>query len=232
MGDRAVAPTPRRGIYRVSTSSVKMFFVPTKKTLIIDNYDSFTFNLFQYLGELKANPIVFRNDELTLEKIRELQPTHIVISPGPGRPDDPEYFGINAAVIRELVDTPILGVCLGHQGICHAFGGRVVRASQVMHGKTSEIVHDKGFSNPPKSPFTKGGLFRGIASPLIGMRYHSLIVERASIPREFNITATEKKSRIVMAVEHRSRPLFGIQFHPESVGTPAGKKILKNFLAT
>lgn len=190
-----------------------------KKTLIIDNYDSFTFNLFQFLGELKANPIVFRNDELTLEKIRELAPTHIVISPGPGRPDDPEYFGVNTAVIREMTTTPILGVCLGHQGICHAFGAKVIRAPRVMHGKTSEIVHDKK------------NLFRGIKSPLVGMRYHSLIVERKSIPRELKITASEKNSKIVMAVEHISRPLFGIQFHPESIGTPSGKRILGNFLA-
>ncbi|MCF7846121.1 MAG: aminodeoxychorismate/anthranilate synthase component II [Candidatus Peribacteraceae bacterium] len=196
-----------------------MFFVAAKKTLIVDNYDSFTFNLFQFLGELKANPVVFRNDELTLSKIREIQPTHIVISPGPGRPDDPDYFGVNAAVIQEMTDTPILGVCLGHQGICHAYGGKVIRAPKVMHGKTSEIIHNCK------------GLFRGIKSPLIGMRYHSLIAERKSIPRDFQITASEKKSNIVMAVEHRKRPLFGIQFHPESIGTPAGKKILANFLA-
>jgi len=196
-----------------------MFFVVLKKTLIIDNYDSFTFNLFQFLGELGANPIVFRNDELTLAKIRQIRPSHIVISPGPGRPDDPEYFGINLKIIREFATTPILGVCLGHQGICYSFGGKIVRASAVMHGKTSEIIHDKK------------GLFRGIQSPLVGMRYHSLIVERASIPPELKITAFEKKSKIVMAVEHISRPLFGIQFHPESIGTPTGKKILANFLA-
>lgn len=191
----------------------------TKKTLIIDNYDSFTFNLFQFLGELGGQPVVFRNDELSLEKIRALHPSHIVISPGPGRPDDPEYFGVNSAVIREMTTTPILGVCLGHQGICHVLGGKVVRAPQVMHGKTSEIIHDQ------KS------LFRGIENPLIGMRYHSLIVERESLPLELKITAFEKQSKIVMAVEHVTRPLFGIQFHPESVGTPSGKKILANFLA-
>ena len=189
-----------------------------KKTLIIDNYDSFTFNLFQFLGELGANPIVFRNDELTVEKISELAPTHIVISPGPGRPDDTEYFGINSKIIREFTATPILGVCLGHQGICHSFGGKIVRAPEIRHGKTSAIIHDSK------------NLFRGIPSPLVGMRYHSLIVERVSIPQEFKITASEKKSKIVMAVEHISRPLFGIQFHPESIGTPAGKKILANFL--
>lgn len=197
----------------------KITFVATKKTLIIDNYDSFTFNLFQFIGELKGCPVVFRNDELSLEKIRALRPSHIVISPGPGRPDDPEYFGVNSAVIREMTDTPILGVCLGHQGICHVLGGKVVRAAQVMHGKTSAISHNQK------------GLFRDIASPLTGMRYHSLIVERASLPPELTITACEEKSKIVMAVEHVARPLFGIQFHPESVGTPAGKKIIANFLA-
>ena len=195
-----------------------MFFVARKKTLIIDNYDSFTFNLFQFLGELKANPVVFRNDELTLEKIREIRPSHIVISPGPGRPDDPEYFGINSAVIREMTDTPILGVCLGHQGICYVLGGKIIRAPKVMHGKTSEIIHNQK------------GLFKEIKSPLIGMRYHSLIADRKSFSPELKITAYEKKSQIIMAIEHETRPLFGIQFHPESVGTPTGKKILANFL--
>ena len=190
------------------------------KTLIIDNYDSFTFNLFQMLGELGANPVVFRNDELTVAAIRELSPSHIVISPGPGIPSDPKYFGVSLEAIHEFESTPILGVCLGHQGICYAFGGKVIRAPRVMHGKTSEIIHDKK------------NLFRGIDSPLIGMRYHSLIAEKKSVPRELKVTASEKRSGMVMAVEHRSRPLFGIQFHPESVGTVMGKKILKNFIAT
>jgi anthranilate synthase/aminodeoxychorismate synthase-like glutamine amidotransferase len=193
--------------------------VAPKKTLIIDNYDSFTFNLFQYLGELRGNPVVFRNDELTVEKIREFAPTHIVISPGPGRPDDPEYFGVNSAVIREFVTTPVLGVCLGHQGICYSFGAKIIRAPKILHGKTSQIVHDGK------------NLFRGVELPLVGMRYHSLIADRKTIPSELKITASEKNSKIVMAVEHISRPLFGIQFHPESIGTPAGKKILANFLA-
>lgn len=190
-----------------------------KKTLIIDNYDSFTFNLFQYLGELGGNPVVFRNDELTLDKIREINPSHIVISPGPGRPDDPEYFGINSAVVRELKKTPILGVCLGHQGICFVLGGKVIRAPQVMHGKTSEIIHNSK------------GLFKNIPSPLTAMRYHSLIAERGSLPAELEITAFEKNSQMIMAVQHETLPLFGIQFHPESIGTPTGKQILKNFLA-
>jgi anthranilate synthase component II len=188
------------------------------RTLIIDNYDSFTFNLFQLLGELGANPIVKKNDELRIESIRKINPSHIVISPGPGIPSDSKYFGISLKVIREFTDTPILGVCLGHQGICYAFGGQVVRAPVVMHGKTSLVKHDSK------------GLFQGIASPLRGMRYHSLIVEKKSLPMELRITAKEEKSGIVMAVQHVMRPLFGIQFHPESVGTLEGRKILGNFL--
>ena len=195
-----------------------MISVVLKKTLIIDNYDSFTFNLFQLLGELKGNPLVRRNDELSLSEVRKINPTHIVISPGPGIPSDPKYFGVNLEVIREFKKIPILGVCLGHQGICHAFGGKVIRAPEIRHGKTSEITH------------TRQRIFRKISSPLEGMRYHSLIVERKSLPRELKITAEEKNSKIVMAVEHVLRPLFGIQFHPESVGTPAGKQILANFL--
>jgi len=192
--------------------------VVSKKTLIIDNYDSFTFNLFQMLGELGANPIVRRNDELSLSEIKKLKPSHIVISPGPGVPSDAKYFGINSEVIKKLTNIPILGICLGHQGICHVLGGKVVRAPEIRHGKTSQISHDKK------------GLFQGISSPLEGMRYHSLIAERKSIPSELKISAEEKKSKIVMAVQHKERPLFGIQFHPESVGTPTGKKILGNFL--
>lgn len=188
--------------------------------MIIDNYDSFTFNLFQLLGELNGNPLVLRNDELTIPQIRKIAPTHIVISPGPGIPSDEKYFGINLKIIREFTTTPILGVCLGHQGICHAFGGKVICAPKVMHGKTSQISHNKK------------GLFRGIPSPLEGMRYHSLIVDRKNLPAELQITAEEKNSKIVMAVQHFSRPLFGIQFHPESIGTSAGKKILQNFLLT
>ncbi len=190
-----------------------------KKTLIIDNYDSFTYNLYQYIGELGGNPVVKRNDAVTVAGIRELAPTHIIISPGPGDPADPAYFGVNREVILELSKSiPTLGVCLGHQGICFVLGGRVVRAEEIMHGKTSEITHDGT------------GLFAGIASPMTVMRYHSLITEKASIPAELRITALEKKSDIVMAVAHKTRPLYGVQFHPESIGTPAGKKLLSNFL--
>lgn len=188
------------------------------KILIIDNYDSFTFNLFQLLGELRANPIIKRNDEVSLQEIREINPTHIVISPGPGIPSDSKYFGINLKIIREFTTVPILGVCLGHQGICHAFGAKVICAPKVMHGKTSQIFHNSK------------DLFHGIKNPLEGMRYHSLIVERKSIPPELEITAEEKRSKIVMGIKHKKFPFFGIQFHPESAGTSTGKQILKNFL--
>lgn len=188
------------------------------QTLIIDNYDSFTFNLFQYLGELKGNPLVRRNDEITLNDVEKLKPTHIVISPGPGRPDDPDYFGVNLEIILNT-KIPLLGVCLGHQGICAAFGGKIVSAPKVMHGKTSEIQHNQK------------ELFRGILSPLVGMRYHSLIADKRTIPAELKITATERRSGVVMAVQHVERPIYGIQFHPESVGTVYGKKILRNFLS-
>jgi len=193
--------------------------MPTKKTLLIDNYDSFTFNLYQYLGELHANPIVKRNDELTIAEIEKLKPTHIVLSPGPGRPDDVAYFGVCLEVILNLSEKiPVLGVCLGHQGIAHAFGGKVVRAPQVMHGKTSVITH------------TGKGIFRNLPNPIEGMRYHSLVAEEKSFPAMLEITAREKESGLIMGLQHRSRKLFGIQFHPESIGTPQGKKILENFL--
>ena len=190
------------------------------KTLLIDNYDSFTYNLYQYLGELGGNPIVKRNDELTLEEIEKLQPTHIVISPGPGRPDDSAYFGVCLEVILNLSkEIPTLGVCLGHQGIAYAFGGKVVKAPKVMHGKTSVISHNGK------------GVFQHLPNPLEGMRYHSLVAEKASFPSALEITATEKESGLIMGLQHKQRKLFGIQFHPESVGTKFGKQMLQNFLA-
>lgn len=190
------------------------------RTLIIDNYDSFTFNLYQYLGELGANPIVKRNDELSLAEIEKIKPTHVVISPGPGRPEDPDYFGVCLEVILKLSEKiPTLGVCLGHQGLCYAFGAKVIAAPKVMHGKTSQVVH------------TGKGIFQNIKSPLTAMRYHSLVVDKKGFPGELTVTATEKQSGLIMAAQHKTRPLFGIQFHPESIGTPEGKKILKNFLA-
>jgi len=187
-------------------------------SLILDNYDSFTFNLYQYIGELKGNPVVFRNDKITLSEIRDLKPTHIVLSPGPGRPEDSNYFGVCLVAIQELGNKiPILGVCLGHQGIVYAFGGKIISAPKIMHGKTCLIKH------------SGKGIFNDVKNPCEVMRYHSLVGAKKPWPKELNITA-ETEDGIVMAVEHKKYPIFGIQFHPESIGTPEGKKILKNFL--
>lgn len=187
--------------------------------LIIDNYDSFTYNLYQYLGELGAEATVARNDQITLDEIRRLSPTHIVLSPGPGSPERPRDFGVCGQVIRELGETtPILGVCLGHQGIIHELGGRIVRAPSVVHGKTSRVRH------------TGRGIFAGLPEELEVMRYHSLLGERSSIPACLDITAETVDDGLVMAVAHQRWPLYGIQFHPESIGTPFGKRILSGFL--
>ncbi len=183
--------------------------------VLIDNYDSFTYNLAQYLGELGAEVKVFRNDQITVEEIAKMQPAQIVISPGPCTPNE---AGISLAVIRELSGKfPILGVCLGHQAIGHAFGGKVVRAARVMHGKTSAISHDER------------GLFAGIANPMQATRYHSLLVEVASLPKELEVTARSAEGEI-MALRHRTLKVWGVQFHPESILTTDGKKLLKNFL--
>jgi anthranilate synthase component 2 len=188
------------------------------KTVILDNYDSFTFNLYQYVGELDERPLVFRNDEITFDELASLDPERIIISPGPGRPDDPQYFGICGEVILELgVRVPLLGICLGHQGIIHAFGGRVVRAREVMHGKTSFIFHEGR------------GVFRDVPMPFEAMRYHSLIGEATTLPECLELTA-KTTDGVIMGVRHRMYPIEGIQFHPESVGTAAGKQLLKNFL--
>ncbi len=187
--------------------------------LIIDNYDSFTFNLYQYLGELGGQPVVFRNDKITLAEIIALQPTHIVLSPGPGRPERERDFGICGSIIRDLAGRyPILGVCLGHQGIVHYSGGKIIRAAQVVHGKTSRIRHD-GL-----------GLFAGLPAEIDVMRYHSLLADRDSLPSCLKVTAETTASHLIMAVQHCALPLYGIQFHPESIGTLEGKQILKNFL--
>lgn len=186
----------------------------TPRVLVIDNYDSFTYNLVQYLGELGARVHVFRNDVITLEEIRALNPSHIVISPGPGTPYD---GGISLEVIREFhTQVPILGVCLGHQCIGAAFGGRVDRAPRLMHGKTSRIYHDRR------------GIFSGIPSPFEATRYHSLIIHEP-IPECLEIAAFTAEGEI-MAVRHKSAPLVGVQFHPESVLTEYGKDMLRNFL--
>lgn len=189
------------------------------KVVILDNYDSFTFNLYQYVGELGPRPMVFRNDQITFEDLARLAPDRIIISPGPGSPDDPHYFGICMRVIVEMGPViPLLGVCLGHQGIIHAFGGRVVRAKQVMHGKTSYITHDGG------------GVFSGLPHSFEVMRYHSLAGDPGSVPDCLQITA-RTEDNVIMGVRHRDYPIEGIQFHPESIGTLPGKQLLANFLS-
>jgi anthranilate synthase component II len=186
--------------------------------LVIDNYDSFTYNLVQYLGELGADLVVRRNDAIDVDQIGALAPSAIVVSPGPCAPSQ---AGVSVAVIQRWGSSiPTLGVCLGHQAIGEAYGGQVVRANRVMHGKRSDVEHDGT------------GLFEGLPSPLAVMRYHSLIVDRASLPSELEViaTATDDPSEI-HAVKHRTHPVWGVQFHPESILTQGGKTILRNFLA-
>ena len=188
------------------------------KTVIIDNYDSFTYNLYQYLGELDERPLVFRNDRITAEEVKQLAPDRIIISPGPGNPENPAYFGVCRQVILELGATiPLLGVCLGHQGIAAAFGGRVVRAPEVMHGKTSEVFHDSS------------ALFAGLPQPFQVMRYHSLVADKATFPDALVATA-HTADGIIMGLRHRDLPIYGVQFHPESIGTPAGRRLIENFI--
>jgi anthranilate synthase component 2 len=190
--------------------------------IVIDNYDSFTYNLVQYLGELGAElPVasevqVYRNDQISLAEIRQLQPAAVVISPGPGRPED---AGISLELIKELGPTlPILGVCLGHQSIGQVFGGKIVSAPVLMHGKTSQVEH------------TGTGVFQGVESPMIATRYHSLVIEKQSCPEVLEITAWVEDGTI-MGVRHREYPhIEGVQFHPESILTTAGKQLLRNFL--
>ncbi|MCI0490333.1 MAG: aminodeoxychorismate/anthranilate synthase component II [Blastocatellia bacterium] len=183
--------------------------------LVIDNYDSFTYNLVQYLGELGAKVDVYRNDSLTVEQMRELKPERLVISPGPGVPDD---AGITLAAVRCFSGKiPVLGVCLGHQAIGQAFGGRIVQAPVLMHGKTSEICHDSQT------------IFRGIPYRFKATRYHSLIVERESLPDELEVSATTPEG-VIMGLRHRKLPIEGVQFHPESVMTEYGKQMIENFL--
>jgi anthranilate synthase/aminodeoxychorismate synthase-like glutamine amidotransferase len=185
------------------------------KLLVIDNYDSFTYNLVQYFGELDVDVVVKRNDEISVNDINKLQPDRICISPGPGRP---EKAGVSSEVIRELgPKVPILGVCLGHQCIAQVFGGEVVRAEKLMHGKTSTIRH------------TGRGVFKNLAQPLEGTRYHSLIVRRESLPESLEVTA-ETDEKEIMGLQHRQYPIHGVQFHPESILTSEGKKLLANFL--
>lgn len=190
------------------------------KTLIIDNYDSFTYNLFQYIGELNGNPVVFENDKINLQQIEDLKTTHIVISAGPGTVEDREDFGICYEVIKTFMNrVPLLGVCLGHQGIVKTLGGQIEHAPTVMHGKQSSIEHQES------------AIFKNVPNLFSAMRYHSLCASPENFPNELKITAKSKDDNIIMAVEHCSYPLFGIQFHPESFGTEVGKTILKNFLS-
>jgi anthranilate synthase component II len=184
--------------------------------LVIDNYDSFTYNLVQYLGELGSEVRVVRNDAASIETISALQPARIVISPGPGRP---EHAGITMDVIRQLGSSiPILGVCLGHQAIGAVFGGAVVRASTPMHGKTSTIEHDGR------------GVFAGIDGPFVASRYHSLVVSDDGLPNDLEVTARTREDRTIMGLRHRQRPIHGVQFHPESILTGEGMRLLRNFL--
>ena len=191
-----------------------------RKTLIIDNYDSFTYNLYQLIGELGGNPRVARNDAITLQEIKETGFSHIVISPGPGDPSDRRSFGICKSIILTCGNSiPILGICLGHQGIIHAYGGKIVRAKLIKHGKQSVITHNKK------------GLFLGVKNSLLGMRYHSLVGQKEMLPDCLTITAFSADDQEIMAVEHNEFPVFGMQFHPESIGTENGREILKNFLS-
>jgi anthranilate synthase component 2 len=184
--------------------------------LVIDNYDSFTYNLVQYLGELGADVRVLRNDAVSLEELVATRPDRIVLSPGPGRP---EQAGVTMSVIRALGEhTPILGVCLGHQAIGAVFGGRVVRALAPVHGKTSAIEHDGR------------GVFNGITGPFVASRYHSLVVSDAALPEDLEVTARTVDEGIVMGLRHRRWPVHGVQFHPESILTGEGRRILRNFL--
>jgi anthranilate synthase component 2 len=184
--------------------------------LLLDNYDSFTYNLAQYLGEFGCEVEVHRNDRISVEQIAQRKPERIVISPGPCTPQE---AGICVELIQKLAGKiPILGVCLGHQAIGAAFGGKIIRAPKLFHGKTSQIRHDGS------------GVFRGLPNPFTATRYHSLIVERKSLPAELQVTA-ETDDDIIMGMQHRQYPLMGVQFHPESVLTESGKQLLKNFLS-
>jgi anthranilate synthase/aminodeoxychorismate synthase-like glutamine amidotransferase len=184
--------------------------------LVIDNYDSFTYNLVQYLGELGAEIRVRRNDDVSVGEVEAMAPEQILISPGPGRPED---AGVCVDVIRRFgPSTPILGVCLGHQAIGVVYGGTVCRAATPMHGKTSTVVHDGK------------GVFRGIAEPFVAGRYHSLVISADDVPQALEVAARTKEDGTIMAVRHRAYPVHGVQFHPESVLTDEGRRILRNFL--
>lgn len=183
--------------------------------LLIDNYDSFSYNLYQFIGEIDPDIRSIRNDEMTVEQIRDMKPDHIILSPGPGRP---ENAGIIIDVVKTIHDIPILGVCLGHQAICAAFGATVTYAKELMHGRQSEVKFD-----------TDCPLFKNCPESAPVARYHSLAADAGSIPEELQITALAKDGE-VMAVQHKKYPVYGVQFHPESIMTPNGKQMLKNFI--
>jgi len=184
--------------------------------LMLDNYDSFTYNLVQYFGELHADMKVFRNDVLTVSQVEHMKPEKIVISPGPGRPED---AGISVEIIQKLAGKiPILGVCLGHQAIGYAYGGKIIHARTLMHGKTSKITHDNR------------EIFKNIEDPFEATRYHSLVIDPSTLPKELEVTATTLDDKEIMGVRHKTFPLWGVQFHPESILTKEGMNILRNFL--
>ena len=189
------------------------------KFLIIDNYDSFVYNIAQYLGELGVSCDVIRNDKITLDEIKQNDYDAIIISPGPGTPEDKKYFGVCSDVIKSLGSTtPILGVCLGHQGIIHAFGGKVTNAGCVRHGKTSPVNH------------LNSELFKDVKNPFKATRYHSLVGDKTVIPNVLQVTATAADDGEIMAIKHKEYLIEGVQFHPESIMTEDGKKILANFI--
>jgi len=189
------------------------------KVLILDNYDSFVYNLVQYAGEIADEVVVKRNDEVNISKVRRFSPDQIIISPGPGTPADPRYFGICTKVLRKVSrETPTLGVCLGHQGIVHSFGGKIVKAKRLRHGKTSPIRHDGK------------GIFRGLENPFDATRYHSLVAERRTLPDTLEVSARSEDDGEIMGVRHREFPIEGVQFHPESILTVHGHRLIANFL--
>jgi anthranilate synthase component 2 len=189
------------------------------KVLVIDNYDSFVYNLVQYIGEFGAETLVYRNDQITLMEAAKIEPDRIVISPGPGNPEDDKFFGVCKEILQKLSPSiPTLGVCLGHQGIIHVYGGKVVHAKKLMHGKTCTIRHNQS------------GIFNGVRNPFSATRYHSLAGERFSIPECLQITAEAIDDGEIMGVRHIKYPIFGVQFHPESILCEDGKLIIRNFL--
>lgn len=189
------------------------------KVLVIDNYDSFVYNLVQYVGELGSDVIVYRNDQVTLEQVKRIKPDRIVISPGPGTPEDERYFGVCTAILQQVSQqVPTLGVCLGHQGIIYAFGGKIISAKKLMHGKTCTIKHDEK------------GIFNGVRNPFKATRYHSLAGDKYSIPSCLQITAVAIDDGEIMGVRHSEYPIEGVQFHPESILCEDGKLVMKNFL--